>query len=128
MALSHPESNRLTEQIIGFCIDIHKEFGPGLLESAYDDSLYWDLFDAELIVDRQRKIPIVRRSRTIAGAFRADLIVNEQVIVEVKALEKVLPVHKSQLLTYMKLSRIRVGLLINFNVDRLVDGITRLSL
>ena len=128
MALSHPESNQLTEQIIGLSIEIHRELGRGLLESAYDDCLYWDLFDANHVVDRQRKIPIVRRSRVIPAAFRADLIINDQVIVEVKSLEKILTVHKAQLLTYMRLSQIPVGLLINFNVPRLVDGITRLSL
>ena len=128
MALSHPETNELTQQIIGLSIQIHKDLGPGLLESAYDDSLYWDLIDSGFAVDRQRKIPILRKSRIIPAAFRADLIVNEKVIVEVKCLEKVIQVHRSQLLTYMRLSRISVGLLINFNVDRLVDGITRLSL
>ena len=128
MALSHPESNQLTQQIIGFSIEIHRELGRGLLESAYDDCLYWDLVDSNRVVDRQRKIPIIRRSRTIPAAFRADLIVNNQVIVEVKSLEKVLAVHKAQLLTYMRLSRIPVGLLINFNVDRLIEGVTRLSL
>ena len=128
MALSHPQTNELSQQIIGFCIEIHKELGPGLLESAYDDSLYWDLIDSGFTVDRQRKIPIVRKSRIIPAAFRADLIVNDKIIVEVKCLEKVISVHKSRLLTYMRLSRISVGLLINFNVDRLVDGINRLSL
>ena len=128
MALSHPESHHISERIIGFSIEIHKDFGPGLRECVYDDSLYWDLVDATFSVDRQRRIPVIRKSRVIAAAFRADLIVNEQVIVEVKSIEKVLPVHKAQLLTYMKLSRVPVGLLINFNVARLVDGITRLSL
>ena len=128
MALSHPESNHLTQQIIGFAIEIHREFGPGLREVVYDDFLYWDVFDAGLTVDRQRRIHAERRGRVVRGAFIADLIVNAQVIIEVKSVEKVLPIHKAQLFTYMKLSRIPVGLLINFNVERLVDGITRLSL
>jgi GxxExxY protein len=128
MALSHPETNSLTERIIHFAIEIHKDYGPGLREIVYDDCLYWDFVDAGLSIDRQRRIPLERRGRLIAAAFRADLIVNEQVIIEVKSVEKVLHVHKAQLLTYMKLSRIPVGLLINFNVPRLVDGITRLSL
>lgn len=128
MTLSHPESNTLTAQIIGFAVDIHKDFGPGLREFVYDDCLYWDIFDANLTVDRQRRIPLERKGRVIAVGFRADLIVNDQVIIEVKSVEKVIPVHKAQLLTYMKLTRIPVGLLINFNVERLIDGITRLSL
>ena len=128
MALSHPESNELTERIIGFAIDIHRDFGPGLREVVYDDCLYWDLHDARIAVDRQRRIRAERKGRTIVAAFRADLIVEDQVIIEVKSVEKTLPVHKAQLLTYMRLSHIPVGLLINFNVPRLVDGITRLSL
>ena len=128
MALTHPESNHLTERIIGFAIEIHREYGPGLREIVYDDCLYWDIFDAHLPIDRQRRIPLTRRSRVIAPAFIADLIVNDQVIIEVKSVEKVMPVHKAQLLTYMKLTQIPVGLLLNFNVDRLVGGITRLSL
>lgn len=118
----------LTRQIIGFAVDIRKDFGPGLREFVYDDCLYWDIFDANLKVDRQRRIPLERKGRVIAVGFRADLIVNDQVIIEVKSVEKLIPVHKAQLLTYMKLTRIPVGLLINFNVERLVDGITRLSL
>ena len=90
--------------------------------------MYWDIFDAKLTVDRQRRIPVRRKGRIIAVAFRADIIVNDQVIIEVTSLEKILPVHKAQLLTYMKLSRIPVGLLINFNVARLIDGVIRLSL
>ena len=128
MALSHPDTNQLTEQIIGAAIQVHKELGPGLLESVCEECLYFELLERSLIVDRQRLVPIVYRSRPIAGALRADLVVGDSVVVEVKSVEKVLPVHKSQLLTYMKLARIPVGLLINFNVPRIVDGITRLSL
>ena len=128
MALSHPETNRLTERVIGFSIDIHSEFGPGLFESVYDDSLYWDLVDANIKVERQKPIHVIRRSRVIGPAFKADLVVDDKVIVEVKSVEKIIPIHKTQLLTYMKLGRIPVGLLINFNVDRLINGITRVSL
>jgi GxxExxY protein len=128
MALSHPESNSLTRRIIGAAIEVHSALGPGLLESVYEDCLYSDLLDDGLPIERQRLIPVVYHSRVIPAAFRADLIVAEQVIIEVKSLEKILPVHKSQLLTYMKLAHISVGLLINFNVSRLVDGLTRLSL
>ncbi len=128
MALSYPEINPITERIIGLSIDIHTYFGPGLFESVYDDSLYWDLFDSHMQVERQRTIRAERRSRFVGPAFRADLIVEDKVIVEVKSVEKTLAIHKTQLLTYMKLARTPVGLLINFNVDKLVDGVTRLSL
>lgn len=128
MALSHPDTNHLTEQIIAAAIQVHKELGPGLLESICEECLYVELLERSLNVDRQRVVPIVYRSRPIAGVLRADLIVGDSVVVEVKSVEKVLPVHKSQLLTYMKLARIPVGLLINFNVSRLIDGITPLSL
>jgi GxxExxY protein len=128
MALSHPETNQLTQQIIHYAIDIHRDFGPGLREIVYFDSLYWDLVDAEIRVEREKRISLERRGRVFAAAFRADLVVDGRVIIEVKSVETVLPVHKAQLLTYMKLSKTPVGLLINFNVPRLVDGITRLSL
>ena len=128
MALSHPETHHLTEQIIGAAVEVHKALGPGLLESVCEECLYVELLAWGLNADRQRLVPIIYRSRPIAGMLRADLVVGDSVVVEVKSVERVLPVHKSQLLTYMKLSRIPVGLLINFNVTRLVDGITRLSL
>ena len=128
MTLSHPETNSLTQQIIHYAIDIHRDFGPGLREIVYFDCLYWDLVDAKISVEKEKRIPLERKGRTIAAAFRADLVVDRQVIVEIKSVETVLQVHRAQLLTYMKLSRTRVGLLINFNVPRLVDGITRLSL
>ena len=128
MALSYPEHSALTEVIIGAAIQVHSELGPGLLESVYEDCLYWELIERGMTVDRQRLVPIVYRSRVVPAALRADLVINNTVIVEVKSLEKVLAVHKSQLLTYMRLIRLPIGLLINFNTTRLVDGITRLSL
>ncbi len=128
MALSHPESNELTGRIIGAAIDVHKYFGPGLLESAYDESLYWDLVDQGLNVEQQRSIPLIYKTRAIKAEYRADLIVERAVLVEVKSVEKMLPVHKAQSITYLKLTGLKVGLLINFNVPRLIDGITRLSL
>jgi GxxExxY protein len=128
MALSHPESNHITEEVIGAAIRVHQELGPGLLESVFEECLYLELLERQLDVDRQRVVPIVYRSKEIPCALKADLIVGNAVVVEVKSVERVLPVHKSQVLTYMTLARLRVGLLINFNVPRLIDGITRLSL
>jgi GxxExxY protein len=128
MALSHPESNELTSRIIGASVEVHKYFGPGLLESAYAESLYWEMCDHALEVERQRLIPLVYKGRPMTSVYRADLIVERLVLVEVKAIEKTLAIHRQQTLTYMRLTGIGVGLLINFNVPRVIDGITRLSL
>ena len=128
MSLSHPECTDLTSRIIGAAIEVHKYFGPGLLESAYVDSLYWEMVDQGLSAEQQRSIPLVYKSRLMKATYRADLIVERLVLVEVKAIEKTLSIHKSQTLTYMKLTGLKLGLLINFNVPLLVNDITRLSL
>lgn len=128
MTLSHPESTELTSRIIGAAIEVHRYFGPGLLESAYDESFYWEMLDQGLTVETQRLIPLSYKSRSVKAVYRADMIVDRRVLVEVKAIEKTLPVHKSQTLTYMRMTGLSIGLLINFNVTRLIDGITRLSL
>jgi GxxExxY protein len=128
MTLSHPESIALTNQIIGAAIEVHRHLGPGLLESAYDECLFWELTDLGLSVDRQRSIPLVYKSRLIKAVYRADIIVNNLVLVEVKAIEKTLPVHKAQVLTYLRMAQLSVGLLFNFNTPTMVEGITRVSL
>jgi GxxExxY protein len=128
MTLSHPESNELTGRIIGAAIEVHRYFGPGLLESAYGESLYWEMCGQGLSVERERSIPLQYKSHPLNAAYRADLIVENVVLVEVKAIEKTLAIHRQQTLTYMKLAGFKIGLLINFNVSLLVDGITRLSL
>jgi GxxExxY protein len=128
MTLSHPESIALTNQIIGAAIEVHRHLGPGLLESAYDECLFWELTDFGLSVDRQRSIPLVYKSRLIKTVYRADIIVNNLVLVEVKAIEKTLPVHKAQVLTYLRMAQLSVGLLFNFNTPTMVEGITRVSL
>jgi GxxExxY protein len=128
MTLSHPESIALTNQIIGAAIEVHRHLGPGLLESAYDECLFWELTDFGLSVDRQRSIPLVYKSRLIKAVYRADIIVNNLVLVEVKAIEKTLPVHKAQVLTYLRMAQLSVGLLFNFNTPTMVEGITRVSL
>ena len=128
MTLSHPESNDITSRIIGAAIEVHKYFGPGLLESAYGESLYWEMCDHGLAAERERLVPLHYKSHPLNAVYRADLIVESLVLIEVKAIEKTLAIHKQQALTYMKLAGLKVGLLINFNVALLVDGITRLSL
>ena len=128
MTLSHPESNEITNRVIGAAIEVHRHFGPGLLESPYAESLYWELCDQGLVAERERLVPLHYKSHPLSAVYRADLIVQGLVLVEVKAIEKTLAIHKQQTLTYMKLAGLKVGLLLNFNVSLLVDGITRLSL
>ena len=126
MEKDRSELNCLTEQIIGAAIRVHRALGPGLLESAYEACLEYELRDLGLRVERQRPLPVVYRSVKLDCAYRLDLVVEDKVIIEVKAVDALLPVHKAQLLSYLKLSGIEVGLLINFHVTLLKHGIVRL--
>jgi GxxExxY protein len=117
--------NQLTEQIIGAAIEVHREKGPGLLESAYESCLAHELGLRGLHVARQVPVPLVYKGITIDIAFRADLIVENRVLLELKAIETVLPVHKAQVLSYIRETGHQVGLLINFHSLRLVDGVIR---
>ncbi|HEX3045890.1 MAG TPA: GxxExxY protein [Bacillota bacterium] len=118
--------NEITEIIIGSCIKIHKITGPGLLESAYEEMLCYELSKQGLSFQRQEIIPIIYDTIKIDSGFRADLIIQQKVIVELKSVEKLLPIHSMQLLTYLKLTDIELGLLINFNVGLLKEGIKRI--
>ncbi|HVZ63804.1 MAG TPA: GxxExxY protein [Lacunisphaera sp.] len=118
--------NQLTEQIIGRAIEVHRAKGPGLLESAYEACLAFELESSGLQVARQVPVPLVYKGVSLDTAFRADLIVENRVLLELKAIETVLPVHKAQLLSYLRETGHEIGLLINFNVPKLIDGITRL--
>ncbi len=115
----------LTEVIIGAAIAVHRELGPGLLESAYEACLVYELNERGLKVDRQRLFPVNYRGIRIDCGYRIDLLVEDQVIVELKAVDQVLPIHEAQLLSYVKLSGCKVGLLINFKVKLLKDGVRR---
>ena len=128
MSLSHPELNGLSRSVIGAAMAVHKELGPGLLESIYEEAFYWELTDSGFIVRRQDFIPIVYKNHRLQGTYRSDLVVNDSILIEAKALEEVKPVHKAQVLTYMKLTGLKVGLLLNFNCASLANGITRISL
>ena len=119
------ELNELSRQIIGAAIDVHRNLGPGLLETAYEACLEYELSQRGMVVERQKQLPIVYKKVVVDAAFRLDLVVNEKVIVELKAVEQVYPIHKAQLLTYLKLSGLELGLLINFNVRILKDGVNR---
>ena len=119
------EINKLTETIIGAAMKVHSALGPGLLESAYQACLFRELEKQDVSVQSEVLLPVVYEGETIDVGYRMDLLVDEQVVVELKSVDKVLPIHEAQLITYLKLSTKKVGLLINFNVLHLRDGITR---
>jgi GxxExxY protein len=115
----------LTQKIIAACIEVHKELGAGLLESSYERCLCHELMLRGLSFQCQLPLPIVYKGITIDCGYRLDIVVEGKVVLEIKSIEKTLAVHEAQLLTYLKIGGYRVGLLVNFNVPRLVDGITR---
>src|ERR1700694_4529462 len=118
--------NAVARQIVDAAYRVHTTLGPGLLESVYEAALAYELEKRGLRISRQQAIPVVYEAVRIHTGFHADLVVQDEVIVEIKALEAVAPVHKKQLLTYLKLADKRLGLLINFNVALIKDGITRI--
>jgi GxxExxY protein len=122
------EEDKITEAIIGAAIDVHRELGPGLLESAYEVCLACELATRGLRAIRQLQLPVVYKEVRLDCGYRIDLLVEDQVIVEVKAVDKLDPVHQAQLLTYLRLSGHRVGLLINFNARTIKDGLKRMVL
>ena len=121
-------NKEITEGIIASAICVHTELGPGLLESVYERCLGYDLSQRRHLVELQKQIPIIYRNVTFEVGFRADLIVDSRVLIEVKAIDQLLPVHHAQVITYLKLTGLRTALLINFNVPLLKDGLKRISL
>jgi len=119
--------NDLAKQIVDAAYRVHTSLGPGLLESAYEAVLAYELENRGLHVVRQQAVPIIYQGTRIEMGFRADLIVSDLVIVEIKSVEAVAPVHKKQLLTHLRLAGKRLGLLINFNVALIKEGITRIA-
>lgn len=120
--------NDLTERIIGAAIKVHRGLGPGLLESAYKVCLCDELTRAGMQCSSQVPLPVVYERRRLECGYRMDLVVEKAVIVEIKCVEAIAPIHEAQMLTYLRLSKLPVGLLFNFNVQRLRDGIARLAL
>ncbi len=118
--------NEIAKEIVDAAYKIHTTFGPGLLESVYEAVLAYELERRGLRVLRQHPIPIIWESVHLQEGFRADLIVEDKVIVELKSIEEIAPVHKKQLLTYLRLANKRLGLLINFNSELIKDGIKRI--
>jgi GxxExxY protein len=119
--------NELAKIIVNTSYDIHVELGPGLLESVYEEILSYELQNQGLKVERQKSIPVFWKGIKMDIGFRADLIVENKVIIEIKSVELIAPVHPKQLLTYMKITGLKLGLLINFNAKLIKDGITRIA-
>jgi GxxExxY protein len=122
------ERDPLTEKIIGAAIEVHKTLGPGLLESAYQECLCHELAALGLKFQREVALPVIYKSVKLDCGYRIDIVVENQVVVELKTVEKIAPVHEAQLLSYLKLTGIKTGLLLNFHVAVLKDGIIRRKL
>ena len=120
--------NDLTGQIIGAAIEVHKALGPGLLESAYEECLSRELYLRNIPFSRQKEIPVEYKGCKLDCGYRLDLVISNQIVLELKAVDRLEPIHKAQLLTYLKLAELKIGLLINFNVPVLKDGIRRMVL
>jgi GxxExxY protein len=119
------EINYITQKIIGCAIEVHKNLGPGLLESAYEECLAFELKRDELNFSRQQPTPVVYKDIKLDYGYRIDILVEDLVVLELKVVDEINPVHEAQMLTYMKFSKKRLGLLINFNVTVLKNGIRR---
>ena len=119
------ELNRITQNIIGAAIEVHKNLGPGLLESAYEACLVYELLKLGIQVEQQKPLPLVYKQVTLDCGYRLDILVEGNVVVDVKSVDALLPIHEAQLLSYLKLTGCKVGLLINFNVKVLTNGIIR---
>lgn len=120
------ELNVLTEQVIGAAIQVHRELGPGLLENVYSECLAIELADCGLHAMREVKIPLRYKSVAVDNVFRLDFLVEDSLIIECKTVDHLLPIHSAQVLTYLKLTDKRLGLLLNFNVEVLHKGIKRI--
>ncbi|SFD75071.1 GxxExxY protein [Pseudoalteromonas denitrificans] len=121
------EKDFLTQKVIGCAIEVHKELGPGLLESSYESCLLYELNQAGILAQSQVLLPINYKGMTIDAGYRLDVLIPGVLILELKAVDKLQAIHTAQLITYLKLTGIKTGLLINFNVNKLVDGVKRIS-
>ena len=124
MALSHGDA--LSNRVIGLAIDVHRQLGPGLLESAYEECLCFELRQNDIGYARQVSLPVVYKDVKLACGYRLDILVEKELIVEVKAVERLMPIHEAQMLTYLRLSGHKVGLLMNFHSVVLKDGLRRI--
>ncbi|MDQ3047127.1 MAG: GxxExxY protein [Bacteroidota bacterium] len=119
------EENEIATKAIGCAINVHKTLGPGLLESSYEECLVYELRKSGLNVERQKALPLIYQEIKMEIGYRIDLLVENKVIIEIKAVESINDVHMAQILTYLKLSNCRLGLLMNFNVSKVTNGIKR---
>lgn len=117
--------NEISNLVIGKAIEVHKELGPGLLESAYQECLFYELIKAGLKVEKEKPLPIVYKEVKLNHGYRIDLLVENKVVIELKTVEYLTEVHKAQILTYLRLGDFKLGLLINFHVNLLKDGLKR---
>ena len=122
------ELDALTGKVIGLAIEVHRTLGPGLLETAYQQCLAYELSHADIPFEMEKPIPVRYKNTHIDCAFRADFVIDNRIILELKAVDKILPIHEAQLLTYLKLTKLHLGLIINFNVRVLKNGIKRMIL
>jgi GxxExxY protein len=122
------EINNITHDIIGCAYDVHSKLGPGLLESTYEVCLTYELMNKGYSVETQKALPVIYEEIKLDAGYRIDMLVNNQVIVEIKSVESIADIHKAQILTYLKLSGKKVGLIINFNTPNLQNGIQRFIL
>lgn len=120
--------NVLTNKVLGLAFEVHTQLGAGLLESTYESCLFYELKENNINVERQKKLPIIYKGIQLDTDYRIDLLIDNQLIIELKSVETLQPVHSAQLLTYMKLSNLKYGLLLNFNVPHLKQGIKRFIL
>jgi len=119
-------TNQLTSKIIGAAIEVHKTLGPGLLESTHEECLSHELDQLHIQYDRQKSLPVKYKGQSLNCGYKLDLLVEGKVILELKSVESIAPIHKAQLLTYLKLSNLKLGLLLNFNTSIMKDGIVRI--
>ena len=119
--------NELSSKIIGAAIEVHKALGPGLLESAYEESFCYELSLRKISFERQKPLPIIYKDKMLDCGYRLDVVVDNAIIVELKSCDKIEPIHKAQLLSYLKLSGLNLGLLLNFNTALMKDGIVRIA-
>ncbi len=120
------EDNQITERILNFAFKVHTNLGPGLLESSYKECLFYELKKAGLFVEKEKPLPLIYEEVKLECGYRIDLLVENKIVVEVKSVDQLNDIHTAQVLTYLKLSGCKIGLLMNFNVLKLKSGIKRL--
>ena len=122
------EKDKLTEKVIGCAIEVHRSLGPGLLESTYEHCLAHELYINNIFFKKQLPMPVIYKGINLDCGYRLDLVIENTVIIELKSVKKMTAVDEAQILTYMRLAKIKTGLLINFNVSRLIDGVKRFKI